>query len=334
MAQEILVITEQRGGELKNVSLELIGEAQRLSETTGLGYSVFVLGHEIEGLAGPLLNYGVEEILTADSEVLRDYNSQVYADVLANEISGREEKPAAILLPATAMGKDLGPRLAARFGGAYAADCIGLKMGADLLLEARRLVYGGSVVATVKGNPPPEFQVVTLRPNTFERAKEVTGKETGVTSVRVETPSDLRVVLKEIVYEEARGMDIAEARAIVSGGRGMKGPENYAILEELAGLLGGAVGASRAAVDAGWRPADSQVGLTGKTVAPELYIACGISGSPQHLAGMMSSRCIVAINKDPDAPIFKVSDYGIVGDLFEVVPLIIKDLSLQSKEKK
>lgn len=332
MPQEILVITEQRGGEFKgNVGLEVIGAAQRLSDVSGLGFSIFLLGHNVEGLTGLLINYGADEILVADSEILEDYNSQVYVHVLSEKISGSDKKPAVILLPATATGKDLGPRLAARLGGAYIADCIALGMDGDYLLEARRLMYGGSVIATVKGNPPPEFQVATLRPNTFGRAKEITGKETAVTKVEAGSPPDLRTVLKEIVYEKERGMDIAEARVVVSGGRGMKGPENYGILEELAGLLGGAVGASRGAVDAGWRPADSQVGLTGKTVAPELYIACGISGAPQHLAGMMSSRCIVAINKDPDAPIFKVADYGVVGDLFEVVPRMIEGLSEKTK---
>ncbi|MFQ5862510.1 MAG: electron transfer flavoprotein subunit alpha/FixB family protein [Candidatus Brocadiales bacterium] len=327
MPQEILVITEQRGGEFKNVNLEVIGEAQRLKDARGLDFSVFVLGYKIEDLASSLLSYGASEVLVADSEVLEKYNSQVYAHVLLDEIL-RRRKPVAILLPATAMGRDLGPRLAARLGGAYMADCIGLDMGADFLLEARRLVYGGRVIATMiaESNHPPNFQVATLRPNTFDRAKEIAGKETATTRVEAKAPPDLRTVLKEIIYDKERGMDIAEARVIVSGGRGMKGPENYGILEELAGLLGGAVGASRAAVDAGWRPADTQVGLTGKTVGPDLYIACGISGSPQHLAGMMSSRCIVAINKDPDAPIFKVADYGIVGDLFEVVPLMIKGL--------
>ncbi len=324
MPQEILVITEQRGGKFKNVNLEVIGEAQRLSDACGLGFSVFVLGHKIDGLAGSLVNYGAGEVLVADSEILEKYNSQVYVHVLADEIS-RREKPVAILLPATAMGRDLGPRLAARFGGAYMADCIGLGMGADLLLEARRLVYGGRVIATVKC-ADAQCQVATLRPNTFEMAKEISVKTTTTTKVEAAPPTDLRVILKEIIYEKERGMDIAEARVVVSGGRGMKGPENYGMLEELAELLGGAVGASRAAVDAGWRLADSQVGLTGKTVAPELYIACGISGSPQHLAGMVSSRCIVAINKDPDAPIFKVADYGVVGDLFDVIPRMIEGL--------
>ncbi|HHT9134794.1 MAG TPA: electron transfer flavoprotein subunit alpha/FixB family protein [Candidatus Avalokitesvara rifleensis] len=323
MSQEILVVTEQRGGEFKNVSLEVMGEAQCLSDACGLGFSILILGHKIEALTGSLLKYGADELLVADSEILEGYNSQIYVHILTDAIA--REKPVAIFLPATAMGKDLGPRLAARFGGAYIADCIRLSMGADFLLEARRLVYGGRIIATVKSNCP-KSQVATLRPNTFNRAKEITGRDTAVTRIEVKSPSDLRTVLKEIVYEKERGMDIAEARVVVSGGRGMKGPENYGMLEELAGLLGGAVGASRAAVDAGWRPADTQVGLTGKTVAPELYIACGLSGSPQHLAGMMSSRCIVAINKDPDAPIFKVADYGIVGDLFQVVPRMIEGL--------
>lgn len=323
MPQEILVITEQRGGEFKRVSLEAIGEAQRLTGASGLDFSIFVLGHRVEGLVEPLLCYGASEVLVADSEILGEYNSQVYTHVIAEAISGK--KPVAIFLPATAMGRDLGPRLAARLGGAYIADCIGLSIGADSLLEARRLVYGGRIIATVKGRSP-KFQVATLRPNTFERAREVAGKETVIKKIEVKPLPGLDVILKEIIYEKQRGMDIAEARVIVSGGRGMRGPENYRMLEELAGLLGGAVGASRAAVDAGWRSADSQVGLTGKTVAPDLYIACGISGSPQHLAGIMSSRCIVAINKDPDAPIFKVADYGIVGDLFEVVPRMIEGL--------
>ncbi|MCQ4574879.1 MAG: electron transfer flavoprotein subunit alpha/FixB family protein [Candidatus Brocadiales bacterium] len=332
MPQEILVITEQRGGEFKNVNLEVIGEAQRLSDACGLGFSVFLLGHKIDELTGPLLNYGAGELLVADSEILKEYNNQVYTHVLAGEISGREKKPAAILLPATATGKDLGPRLAARLGGAYIADCIALDIDGDYLLEARRLVYGGSVIATVK-SVCPESQVATLRPNTFDRAEIITDKETAVTGIKAGPPPNLRTVLKEVVYEKERGMDIAEARVVISGGRGMKGPENYGILEELAGLLGGAVGASRAAVDAGWRPADTQVGLTGKTIAPELYIACGISGSPQHLAGMMSSRCIVAVNKDPDAPIFKVADYGVVADLFDVIPLMIEGLKKKNNKE-
>ncbi|MDO8137851.1 MAG: electron transfer flavoprotein subunit alpha/FixB family protein [Candidatus Brocadiales bacterium] len=326
MTRDILVFAEHRGGQLRKATLEVLGEAQRLAQASGLGLKVILMGHQVEGLARELGSYGAKEVLLADAEILEGYNSQVYAHILFEMIA--PIKPVVVLLPATSMGRDLGPRMAARLKGAYISECIGLKIGEDCLLEARRLVYGGRFIAMVKSHHP-HFQVATLRPNTFSPAREdrtVKARIEKINAVHLKQPPSLHTFLKEVLYEKEYRTDIAEARVIVSGGRGLKGAENFKILEELAQALGGAVGASRAAVDAGWRSADAQVGLTGKTVSPELYIACGISGTPQHLAGMASSKYIVAINKDPNAPIFNIADYGVVGDLFQVVPALIERL--------
>jgi electron transfer flavoprotein alpha subunit len=235
----------------------------------------------------------------------------------------------AILFSATAMGRDLASGLAARLGGPLLTECTSLNIS-DGLLEATRLVYAGRLSARVKSTVP-RFQVVTLRPNAFPPAQAV-GAGFKPAPAKVEMldvstlPTDPLTVFRDIIYTEGVKTDISEARIVVAGGRGMRGAENFRILEELAELLGGVVGASRAAVDAGWRPQEVQVGLTGKTISPELYIACGISGSAQHLAGIVTARHIVAINKDPEAHIFRVADLGLVGDLFEVVPALISRL--------
>ena len=229
--------------------------------------------------------------------------------------------PAVILLPASARGKDLGPALAGRLGIGMITDGVEISVE-DGKVRAVRPVYAGKVQVTVE---PVELPVlVSLRPNVFEPAEEADGQAEQV-AVSVDLTGDaIRAVVEDVLAPEVKKIDLTEADVIVSGGRGMKGEEHFGLVEDLADALGGVVGASRAVVDAGWRPHSEQVGQTGKTVSPKLYVACGISGAIQHLAGMASSKCIVAINKDPEAPVFKVADYGIVGDVFEVLPRLIE----------
>ncbi|MBI5124842.1 MAG: electron transfer flavoprotein subunit alpha/FixB family protein [Planctomycetes bacterium] len=337
---EVLVFLEQRDGQLKKSSLEALGAGRQLLEKVGTGsgrLNAILIGNNIKDLAETVRCYGAQKILLADHPALERYNNRLYTYILAQEVQKRDA--VIILLSATAMGRDLAPRLAARLGGPLLTECTSLNIS-DGLLEATRLVYAGRLSARVKSTVP-RFQVITLRPNAFPPAQAVgVGfKPAPAEADRVDVsnlPTDPFAVLREIIYTKGIGarcnvplQDISEARVVVAGGRGMRGAENFRILEELAELLGGVVGASRAAVDAGWRPQEVQVGLTGKTISPELYIACGLSGSAQHLAGIVTARHIVAINKDPEAPIFRVADLGLVGDLFEVVPSLIQRLKEQ-----
>jgi len=330
---EVLVFLEQREGRLKGSSLEALGVGRQLLEEVGTGsgrLNAILIGNNIKDLAETVRCYGAQKILLADHPTLERYNNRLYTYVLAQEVQKRGA--AIILLSATAMGRDLAPRLAARLGGPLLTECTSLNIS-DGLLEATRLVYAGRLSARVKSTVH-RFQVVTLRPNAFPPAQAV-GAGFKPAPARVEMldvstlPTDPLTVFRDIIYTKGVKTDISEARIVVAGGRGMCGAENFRILEELAELLGGVVGASRAAVDAGWRPQEVQVGLTGKTISPELYVACGLSGSAQHLAGIVTARHIVAINKDPEAPIFRVADLGLVGDLFEVVPLLIQRLKEQ-----
>ncbi|MEK6576585.1 MAG: electron transfer flavoprotein subunit alpha/FixB family protein, partial [Nitrospirota bacterium] len=242
-----------------------------------------------------------------------------------SDLAGRI-KPLAILMGATAMGKDLAPGLAARLRAGLASDCIALDRDESGLISVMRPMYGGKVWAELSFSRP-EFQIVTLRPNVFSAIEPMESLDVKIEKIPVKPDhGTIRAVVIEVVAGSGSTVELTEASIIVSGGRGLKGPENFKMIEELAQALGAAVGASRAAVDAGWKPHSYQVGLTGKTVSPTLYIACGISGAIQHQAGMSSSKYIVAINKDPKAPIFKIANYGIVGDIFEVVPLLTEEI--------
>ncbi len=314
----ILVFVEQRNGNIRKASLEALSEAKRLASGAGWSVCAVLAGHSVAAKAAELGAYGASKVYVADEERLARYSSEAYAAVVRE--AAAKCAPSALFMAATALGRDLSGRVAARLGWGCLADVTKLVVEGDAVV-ATRPVYSGKAFATVDSGATPA--VVTLRPNVFPAEAD-----SGAAEVEAlpPAPGDIRAVVKEILAKEGGELDVAEADVIVSGGRGIKGPENFALIRELAGLLGAAVGASRAVVDAGWIDHAHQVGQTGKVVAPSLYIACGISGAIQHLAGMSSSKIIVAINKDPDAPIFKVADYGVVGDLFQVVPPLIAEI--------
>jgi electron transfer flavoprotein alpha subunit len=278
-----------------------------------------LLGSGLGDLANTLIQHGATKVYVSDDEGLATYSSEGYADTLAALVGQIE--PSVVLLGATAMGRDLGARLAARLGVGLASDCVGLEI-ADGRLLATRPVFAGKALAKVKLNGDP--QMATVRPNVLAAPEPDSSAAATVEPVAALTER-VRAKVVEIAGAGEGELDVAEADVIVSGGRGVAGPEGFEPISSLAKTLGAAVGASRAAVDAGWIEHAHQVGQTGKTVTPNLYIACGISGAIQHLAGMKTSKAIVAVNKDPEAPIFKVANYGIVGDLFEVVPLLEKE---------
>ncbi|MEJ2735267.1 MAG: electron transfer flavoprotein subunit alpha/FixB family protein [Anaerolineae bacterium] len=320
MGNNVLVIAEQRDGVLKKVAFEMLGIGAELAAALGGSVEAALLGAGLGDLPNTLAQYGAAKVYVADDDSLAVYSSEGYANTLAALI-GKVE-PAIILLGATALGKDLAPRLAARLGVGVASDCVGLEI-VDGRLQATRPIYAGKALARVKLNGDP--QMATLRPNVLPAPEPDAGKTATIEPVAAAV-GDVRAKVVDIVGAGEGEIDVAEADIIVSGGRGVGGPEGFAPVQSLAKTLGAALGASRAAVDAGWIDHTHQVGQTGKTVTPNLYIACGISGAIQHLAGMKTSKVIVAVNKDPEAPIFKVANYGIVGDLFEVVPLLEKEL--------
>jgi len=312
----ILVFVEQRNGVIRQASFQAISEAHRQA---GGDVAAVLVGSGVGDAAAGLGAYGAAKVFTADDPNLALYSAEGYSEAVTKAVESAA--PDVIFFAGTAMGRDLAPRVAAKLGVGALADVVALEKDGDQLV-ARRPVYSGKAFATADsaGTKP---QVISLRPNVFA------AEETGGTAEVVALDGlslNIRAVVKELVDTGAGELDVAEADIIVSGGRGLKGPENFALIRELADALGGAVGASRAAVDAGWIEHKHQVGQTGKVVSPSLYIAAGISGAIQHLAGMNSSKIIVAVNKDPDAPIFKIADYGIVGDLFQVVPPMVEEV--------
>lgn len=310
---KILVYAEQREGQLRKITFENI----TLAKSLGQPFEVAVIGNEVADLADQLGKYGAEKVVFYKNSNLQNYSPDGYADILANAV--KTQGADVLLLGATSTGKDLGPRVASILNASMATDCTRVEVEGDDLKIVRPM-YAGKVLATIRLTSA--VKVVTVRPNVYG-AQEAPGSA----SVQEEAvEADFKTIVKEIVSGAKGKLDVTEADIIVSGGRGMKGPENWHLVEDLAALFGAATGASRAAVDAGWRSHDEQVGQTGKTVSPSLYVAVGISGAIQHLAGMSSSKYIVAINKDPDAPIFKLADYGIVADLFDVVPRMIEEM--------
>jgi electron transfer flavoprotein alpha subunit len=326
----IWIFAEQRGGELKKVSFELLTVGRNLADRVGEELGALLLGNGVEMLAPELAKYGADRVLLADSADLKDFLTEPYTSVICDAVKAHD--PSILLFSATTMGRDLSPRVAARLGTGLATDCTGLDINDAGLLNIKRPMFAGKLFANAVFNDAKP-QIASVRPNVMPAQESPKAGEVVKLEVQID-PSRVRTRLAEIKKDTGARVDLTEAKIIVSGGRGMKGPENFSILEKLVTTLGSeaTVGASRSAVDAGWRPHSDQVGQTGKTVTPDLYIACGISGAVQHLAGMSSSKYIVAINKDPDAPIFQKADYGIVEDLFKIVPLITEELEKAGKE--
>lgn len=317
MSRKVLVLGETRDGSLRNVSFEAIAAAKTVAEG---GEVVGVLvGESVSALGAELIQYGADRVVVVEDEKLKQYTSDGYSQALLAVLD--QETPEGLVIGHTALGKDLSPRIAAKLSSGLISDATAVE------------VAGGNVVFTrpIYSGKAFEKKIVTdglifasIRPNNIAPLAKDEGRTGEVSSVSVEI-KDLRAIIKEVVRKASEGVDLSEAKVVISGGRGVKSAEGFEPLKELAQVLGGAVGASRGACDADYCDYSLQIGQTGKVVTPDLYIACGISGAIQHLAGMSNSKIIVAINKDPEANIFKVADYGIVGDLFEVVPLLTEE---------
>ncbi|WP_437220051.1 electron transfer flavoprotein subunit alpha/FixB family protein [Bacillus velezensis] len=317
MGKKVIVLGEIRDGALRNVTFEAIAAGKTIS---GGGDVIGVLmGKGAVDAASELIQYGADKVFTADSPGLSQYTADGYAAILGDLIEN--EKPDAVIFGHTSMGKDLSPKLAARFETGLISDSTDVSVTGDNIVFTRP-IYSGKAFEQVISTDP--FILATIRPNNIQ-ALEKDANRAGDIEELAAPPADLRTVIEEVVKKTADGVDLSEAKIIVAGGRGVKSKDGFEPLKELAEVLGAAVGASRGACDADYCDYSLQIGQTGKVVTPDLYIACGISGAIQHLAGMSNSKVIVAINKDPEAEIFKIADYGIVGDLFEVVPLLTQE---------
>jgi electron transfer flavoprotein alpha subunit len=317
MANKILAILEQREGSLKKVSFEAASTALTLAKELNLDVEAVVTGSDVNNLS-EISKYGIAKVVHLKNSEFSNYTSSGYTEAISNY--AKDVNAVCLIVGNTALGNDLAPRLAVKLNSGCVMDCVNLKVESGEII-ATRPIYAGKAFVKVKLSS--EIKVFTIRPNIFKA--ELSGSEN--ISVETKEISAPNLKSKVVSFKKSEGkLDVAEADIIVSGGRGMKGPENFNLIESLADSLGAAVGASRAVVDAGWRPHREQVGQTGKTVSPSLYVACGISGAIQHLAGMSTSKYIVAINKDKDAPIFSVADYGIAGDLFEILPVLTEEI--------
>lgn len=328
--KEVWVFAEQREGEVMPAALELLGEGRRLARALKCSLGAVACGENIRGLADVLLAAGADKVYLADAPELRNYTTDAYTKIICEAIE--EYKPQIVLLGATHIGRDLGPCLAVRCRTGLTADCT--KLEADIgtgLLNMTRPAFGGNLMATIKC-PDHRPQIATVRPGIMQKITQEESMERGEYKKEVIQlrPSfkegDIRTVVLDIVKEVRKKVSLTDAKIIVSGGMGLGRPEGFKLLERFASVLGAEVGASRACVDAGWVEPSRQVGQTGVTVKPEIYFACGISGAVQHLAGMQDSGFIVAINTNENAPIFEAADYGIVGDLYQVIPLVIEML--------
>ncbi len=322
--QGVWVFVQHDDGGVHHVSLELVGEGRKLADQLGTHLSCMVIGTKVESNIDELSRYDIDKLYIVESPVLERYRTRPYVDAAVTLI--KKYKPEIVLIGATSTGRDFGGGLATELRTGLTADCTGLDIEIDTrsLLQTRP-AFGGNIMATIKSsNRRP--QMATVRPKVFAIPRR--GEKRVIEEVRMEVPLSEKKQKSRILewIPSKDGVNLADANVIVSGGRGIGKPENFALLQELADLIDGAVGASRAAVDAGWINYSHQVGQTGRTVRPKIYIACGISGAVQHLAGMKTSDVIIAINKDPDAPIFKIATYGFVGDVIEVVPKLINKL--------
>ncbi len=327
--KSLWVYIETEEGNAKSVGYELLTPGKALANKLGGSLVAVILGENVEKVAKNAIAYGADAAILVEGEEYRNYNSDA-SSYAVNELI-KKYQPEIVLIGATKNGRDLGPRVACKLSTGLTADCTGLDIDSETgNLLSTRPAFGGNLMATIIC-PDNRPQMSTVRPGTFKKGTFDEGRTGEIIKENIHIdPEKIRVSLLERVKEVTEQINLEEAEIIVSGGRGMKKPENFGMLRELADALGGSVAASRAAVDAGWLPSAYQVGQTGKTVAPKLYIACGISGALQHIVGMSGSDTIVAINTDPNAPIFKIADYRIVGDVMEVVPAMIKAV----KEKK
>ncbi len=322
MAGGILVVAEEKNGKLRKSGLEAVSAARGLADQHSTDVVALLIGGAPEGAAQTLAQAGADTVLVGQADGLDGYSTEGYTRAIVQ--AAKEQESHLVLLSATGLGRDVAPRVAAALDAGMASDCTGMSI-VDDHLELVRPVFAGKAYVTLRLDTP--VKVVTLRPNVFSVGEPDAGRSAEATEFAVGLEeTDLRAKLVEVVKSQSEKPDLTEADIIVSGGRGMKGPEHWSVIEALADELGAVLGASRAVVDSGWRPHSEQVGQTGKTVQPSLYFAIGISGAIQHLAGMRTSKCIVAINKDPEAPIFKVADFGIVGDLFDVVPALTEEV--------
>jgi electron transfer flavoprotein alpha subunit len=317
MARKVITLAEVRDGSLRNVSFEAIAAAKTIAE--GGEVVAVLVGESVQAYANELIYYGADRVVVVENEKLKNYTSDGFGQALMAVIDA--EKPEGIVFGHTALGKDLSPKIATKLNSGLISDVINVEEAGGNFVFTRP-IYSGK--AFEKKITTDELIFVTVRPNNIPALERDESRTGNVSSLSVDI-KDLRTIVKEIVRKTAEGVDLSEAKVIVAGGRGVKSAEGFEPLKELADVLGGAVGASRGACDAGYCDYSLQIGQTGKVVTPDLYIACGISGAIQHLAGMSNSKVIVAINKDPEANIFKVADYGIVGDLFEVVPLLTEE---------
>lgn len=325
MSKNVYVFAEQRDNVIQKVAYELVGEARRLADNLNESVVAVLLGESVAGAAESLIQRGADEVIVVEDPILAEYVTEPYTKALYEIIE--ERQPEIFLIGATAIGRDLAPRVSARVHTGLTADCTSLEIDSETrLLRMTRPAFGGNIMATILcADYRP--QMATVRPGVMQALETDISKKGGITTFSVKySPQDMNVTIKEVVKATHKAADITESKVLVSGGRGIGKKENFQMLRELADTLGGEVSSSRANVDAGWIEKDRQVGQTGKTVRPDLYIACGISGAIQHLAGMEEAEFILAINKNKDAPIFSVADLGIVGDAAVIVPKLTEAL--------
>lgn len=318
----VLVFADQKSGKFRQVIFEMLGEGKKIAQQLGEELQAVVIGQGIEDCAGPLAEAGAEKVFLINNENLTNYTTDGYSKALAELI--QQEQPSMVLMAHNAVGKDLAPVLAQKLDTGQASDVIGVEY--DNGLRFKRPIYAGKAFNHVSFAATAKPMIITVRPKAFEPAVSDPGRTASVVAfLSSVSTADIRQIIKDVVSKASGRVELTEADIVISGGRGMKSAEGFKSLEELADVLGAAVGASRAAVDEGWIESQYQVGQTGKVVAPTLYIACGISGAIQHLAGITSSKFIVAINKDPEAEIFGIADYGIVADAFQVLPVLTEE---------
>ncbi len=323
MFKNTWVFIETDNGEVKNVSLELLNQGNVLAKASGEELVAVVIAKDAEQAVRTVNSYGADEIIVIEGEEYKDYHTDSYTNALVKLVE--KYKPSVLMIGATHNGRDLAARTAGRLQAGSAADCTAVEMGSDGAVAWTRPTYGGKILNTVVFTETRP-QMGTVRPGSYEKKPSETAGTAVIVNEVIPTPAEeIRTKVMEVVKAVGEGIKLEEAEIVVAGGRGLGKAENVQLIKDLADVLGGAVGGTRACVDAEWMPAQLQIGQSGKRIAPKLYIACGISGATQHLAGITSSEVIVAINKDPDAPIFEVADYGVVGDLFEVVPVLIEE---------